>query len=131
MRLLPFVAREPDGFDSLPNAGAHLIARYAEVLESKRHVVLDERRDEAVFRILKQHPDSFTNLEGFSSGIVTSDQNSTGFARKQAVQEPEQGGFPAAVRPDDADVLASPGLEAHAGERRFPSSCIGIGQTFA
>ena len=68
--LAALVAIEADGPYSPGDALAHLLAGDAEVLEAEGDVVLDERGDEAVLRVLEEDAEMFADLEGFRGRVV-------------------------------------------------------------
>jgi hypothetical protein len=115
--LAPLVAGEPDCPNRRGDALTHLLAFYAEVLEPERHVVFDERGDEAVVRVLEEHPYLLSHQIRFGGRVEPRHAHQPGVWPEQTVKEARQGRLPAAVRPHDPYVLPGTNLEGHVRER--------------
>jgi hypothetical protein len=115
--LAPLVAGEPHGPNRRGDALTHLLAFYAEVLESERHVVFDERGYEAVVRVLEENPYLPSHQIRFGGRVEPRHAHPPGVWPEQAVQEARQGRLSAAVWPHDPDVLPGTKLEGHVRER--------------
>ena len=84
----------------------HLPPWYAKVLQPEGYVILHERRDEPVVRVLEEHPNSLTHLERLGTGaLCPATRISPELRLEQPVQQTDQGGFAATVRTNDTDVL--------------------------
>jgi hypothetical protein len=106
MGFASFVAFEADGPNGPGDPLTHLLAGNAEVLQSEGDVVLDERGDEAVLRVLEEDAQVLADHEGFRGRVVARDQHPARVGLQEAVQEANQGGLAAPVRADHTDVLA-------------------------
>jgi hypothetical protein len=113
MGLAALVTFEADGPYRPGDPIAHLLAGDAEVLQAESDVILDERGDEAVLRVLEKDAEMLANLERFRCRVAARDQHAARFGPQEAVQEADQGGLAAAVRAHHADVLARAKVEAN------------------
>src|SRR5215212_4375025 len=117
MGLAALVTFEADGPYSPGDPIAHLLAGDAEVLEAEGDVVLDEGSDEAILGVLEEDAQVPADLEGFRGRVAAGHPHQARVGQQKAVQEADEGGLPATVRTDHADVLASAEPEADLVER--------------
>ena len=70
MGLAAFVTFEADGPYGPGDPITHLLSGNAQVLQSECYVILDERGDEAVLRVLEEDAQVFADFEGFRCRIA-------------------------------------------------------------
>src|SRR5215208_4265641 len=85
MGLAALEAFEADGSYSPGDPLAHLLPGDAEVLQAESDIVLDERCDETVLRVLEEDAEVLANLERFRCRIAARHQHATRIGLQEAV----------------------------------------------
>jgi hypothetical protein len=131
MGLAALEAFEADGSYSPGDPLAHLLPGDAEVLQAESDIVLDERCDETVLRVLEEDAEVLANLERFRCRIAARHQHAARIGLQEAVQKADQGGLATAVRAYHANVFSLAKVETHPRERWPSGAWVGEGYSLA